>query len=103
MKRNFLIGGLFVATVGGLSIGSAIFEERAAAQSGGVQAPKFEVDPLWPRPLPNHWVVGNIIGVSVDAQDNVWIIHRAATLEEKEIYAAANIPRPAAALTPLRA
>ena len=23
-----------------------------------MQAPRFEVDPLWPKPLPNHWVLG---------------------------------------------
>ena len=34
----------------------------------------FEVDPLWPKPLPNHWVVGSTIGVWADAQDHVWII-----------------------------
>ncbi len=92
MKRNFLTGTLLLAVIAALGAGSLFFEDQAAAQSGGVQAPKFEVDPLWPKPLPNHWVIGNTIGVSVDAQDHVWIIHRAATLEAKEIYAAANPP-----------
>ena len=36
----------------------------------------FEVDPFWPKPLPNHWLLGSAIGVSVDAQDHVWIVHR---------------------------
>ena len=53
------------------------FERIAAAQrAAGVQAPTFEVDPLWPKPLPNHWVLGQTIGVAVDAQDHVWIVHR---------------------------
>ena len=39
-------------------------------------APVFDVDPLWPKPLPNGWVLGPTIGVAVDASDNVWIIHR---------------------------
>jgi hypothetical protein len=47
----------------------------------GAQAPVFEVDPYWPKPLPNHWVTGSTIGVSVDAQDNVWTIHRPNTVE----------------------
>ncbi len=47
---------------------------------------------MWPKPLPNHWVIGNTIGVSVDAQDHVWIIHRAGSLEAKEVYATANPP-----------
>ena len=42
-----------------------------------VQAPRFEVDPLWPKPLPNHWVLGSSVGVWVDSRDHVWMIHRA--------------------------
>jgi hypothetical protein len=50
------------------------------------------VDPLWPKPLPNHWILGNAIGVSTDAQDHVWIIHRGASLERMETYATTNPP-----------
>jgi DNA-binding beta-propeller fold protein YncE len=43
------------------------------------------VDPFWPRPLPNHWLLGSTIGVWADAQDNIWIIHRSsATLHNNE-------------------
>ena len=58
----------------------------------GVQAPRFEVDPMWPKPLPNHWLLGQTIGVSVDSNDHIWIIHRAAALDPKEVYAAADPP-----------
>jgi hypothetical protein len=48
-------------------------------------APRFEVDPFWPKPLPNHWVLGSTIGVWVDTDDHVWIIHRSsATLNRNE-------------------
>jgi len=57
---------------------SAAGQSRAAAP----QAPIFEVDPYWPKPLPNHWVQGSTIGLSVDAQDNVWVIHRPQTVED---------------------
>lgn len=73
--------------VAGLTLeAGARWVERAAAQEGsGVQAPVFEVDPFWPQPLPNHWVLGSAIGVWADAQDNIWIIHRSsATLEDNE-------------------
>ncbi len=57
----------------------------SAQAKGGAQAPRFEVDPMWPKPLPNHWLLGSTIGVSVDAQDHVWIIHRSsATLNANE-------------------
>src|SRR5688572_17803305 len=51
----------------------------AAQSRAPAQAPIFEVDPYWPKPLPNHWVLGSTIGLSVDAQDHVWIIHRPQT------------------------
>ena len=42
----------------------------------------FEVDPFWPKPLRNHWVTGSTIGLSIDAQDRVWTIHRPNTVED---------------------
>lgn len=37
--------------------------------------PKFEVEPGWAK-IPEHLSVGDVSGVSVDADDHVWIIHR---------------------------
>ncbi len=84
--RNLLFGVSVLALFLTLGIGQAVLEKTAAAQSkGAVQAPKFEVDPLWPKPLPNHWILGSAIGVWVDADDHVWIIHRSsATLGNNE-------------------
>src|SRR2546425_9937544 len=61
-------------------------------RGGRVQAQRFEVDPLWPKPLPNHWVVGSVISASVDDKDNVWIIHRPNSLNEVERGAMLNPP-----------
>ena len=91
-KRDLLIGMTFLVLLAALAVGEKVFESRAVAEAAGVQAPMFEVDPLWPKPLPNHWLLGNTIGVSVDAQDHVWIIHRAGSLEPKEVYASTNPP-----------
>src|SRR5258708_7261672 len=92
MKRNFCIGAGILVLIAGLGVGSIMLEKRAAVQAAGVQAPMFEVDPMWPKPMPNHWVIGMTIGVSVDAQDNVWIIHRGGSLEAKETYGNTNPP-----------
>src|SRR6202790_70667 len=92
MKRNLSIGAAFVGLVVALGVGSALLEKRARVEAAAVQAPMFEVDPLWPKPLPNHWLMGMTIGVSVDAQDNIWIIHRQGSLERMENYAASNPP-----------
>jgi DNA-binding beta-propeller fold protein YncE len=41
------------------------------------RAPKYGVEVYWPRPFTNHsWVLGSITGVTVDAQNHVWVVHR---------------------------
>jgi len=93
MKRHFSIGVLFVSLVIAFGIGSHLLEKRAAAAAAGAPtAPRFEVDPLWPKPLPNHWILGQTIGVSVDGRDHIWIIHRAGSLEPGEQHATTNPP-----------
>jgi hypothetical protein len=79
--RTFLIGATLTATL-------------AAAAAQTPQAPAFQVDPFWPKPLPNHWLFGSITGVAVDAQNHVWVVHRgAASLNARtEIGLAANPP-----------
>jgi len=94
MKRNYKIGASFLAVLIALGVGSAILGWKARVEAAGVQAPRFEVDVMWPKPLPNHWILGNVIGVSVDAQDHIWIIHRQGSLEAMENYAIANPPAP---------
>ena len=42
------------------------------------QAPVLQVDPLWPKPLPNSWILGSVTGVIVDAKDHIWLVHRGA-------------------------
>jgi DNA-binding beta-propeller fold protein YncE len=82
--RNLLVGGTLFTLLLALGVGQTMLA-RTAAPQGGVQAPRFEVDPFWPKPLPNHWVLGNAIGVWVDDQDVVWIINRgSATLADTE-------------------
>ena len=70
MKLAWVIGALAAAGI------------AVSAQGGRVQAPYFEVDPLWPKPLPNHWVLGSTICVSVDDQDHIWILHRPNTVDD---------------------
>jgi len=42
--------------------------------------------------LPNHWILGQSIGVSVDAKDHIWMIHRQGSLEPGEVHATTNPP-----------
>src|SRR3954454_2820911 len=92
MNRKQILATLFGVIVVVLATSSLLFERRARVEAATVQAPRFEVDPMWPKPLPNHWVMGSVIGVGVDASDHIWIIHRPGSLEEKEKYATWNPP-----------
>ncbi len=92
-RRRFVSWAALAAGIVGLGIGQAVLQSKVEAQGTAVQAPRFEVDPLWPKPLPNHWLLGMTIGVWVDEQDHVWIIHRgAATLHNNERGAELNPP-----------
>src|SRR5689334_25030740 len=90
MKRNLCVGAVFLIVLVTLIAASIVLQKQAAVEAAGVMAPRFEVDPLWPKPLGNHWILGQTIGVSVDAQDHVWIIHRAGSLEAGEVHATTN-------------
>ncbi len=93
MKRDLYVGAAFLTTLAVLGVGSYGLARRAVVEAAGVQAPRFEVDPMWPKPLPNHWIMGQTIGVSVDAQDHIWIIHRAGSLEDGEQHATTKPPK----------
>jgi hypothetical protein len=42
------------------------------------------VDPYWPKPLPNNWILGQVAGIATASQDHVWVIHRPRTATEDE-------------------
>ena len=83
MKRNVFIALAMVTLVGTLAIASCAMDGAADEGALRADAPMFEVDPFWPKPLPNHWVLGSAVGVGIDSQDNVYIIHRQAPLNER--------------------
>ena len=58
--RDLLVGATFVVfgtTLFATACADAESGEAPAAQNG-VQAPMFEVDPFWPKPLPDHGLLG---------------------------------------------
>ena len=90
-EHKFVSSAALVAVIVGLGIGQAALQNRAEAQRTNVQAPMFEVDPFWPKPF--NGLLGMTIGVWVDEQDYVWIIHRSsATLHNNEKGAELNPP-----------
>ena len=64
---------------------------EAAAQTAQAQAramPMFEVDPSWPK-VPPQWRLGDASSIGIDAQDNIWVLHRPRTLKPEQAGAAA--------------
>jgi DNA-binding beta-propeller fold protein YncE len=93
MKRHVILGTVLVALVAGLAVASCSMERSVEAAAAAGSVPVFEVDPLWPKPLPNHWILGSTIGVGVDSRDHVFIIHRGAgTLNARTEMGAATDP-----------
>src|SRR5579872_6784294 len=85
-RRGILIGTGGITLLVALGLTQFVLSRTVDAQAkGAVMAPRFEVDPLWPKPMPNHWVLGQTIGVWVDSDDHIWIVHRGvATLANTE-------------------
>jgi DNA-binding beta-propeller fold protein YncE len=54
--------------------------------------PQFQVDALWPKALPNNWILGQVAGIAVDRFDRIWIVHRPNSLTPRERAAEHNPP-----------
>ena len=80
-RTAFRIGTLALAL--GQLIGAG-FEAPMDAAQPPTLAPTFAVDPMWPQPLPNRWILGAVVGVAVDRREHVWITHRPGTLQPNE-------------------
>ena len=57
---------------------------QAQPAPAGEDVPQFRVDPLWARELPGNWMLGQVSGIDVDADDHVWVLHRPRTLDARQ-------------------
>jgi DNA-binding beta-propeller fold protein YncE len=88
--RRRILGGSLAALFVALAIGHTALTARTGGTA--VEAPTFEVDPLWPKPLPNGWLLGSAIGVGVDSRDHVFVIHRRDSFNPRTEIGAATDP-----------
>ena len=75
-SKSLLILGIAGTLTIALGFGQHQLQESANAASGSQMVPHFEVDPFWPQPLPNKWILGRTIGVAADERDHIFIVHR---------------------------
>ena len=84
MKRKIAGGAILRASISAVALyGLALFGTFSGAEASEAQAvsmPMFEVDPAWPK-VPAKWKLGDASSIAVDAQDNVYVLHRPRTLK----------------------
>lgn len=60
--------------------------------TAAVMAPRFEVDPMWPEPMPNRWILGSSTGVAVDRRDHIFVVHLTDSFNQRtEMGSAPNV------------
>ncbi len=75
-RIKLIMGASLVVVLLALGIGQSRLQDVAIAAANDVMAPHFLVDPFWPKPLPNRWLMGRSIGVDVDERDHIFVVHR---------------------------
>lgn len=87
LSRAVLIALVIIAGVEGRWLsGTAATAQTPQAQARAM--PMFEVDPSWPK-VPSQWKLGDASSIAIDAQDNVWVLHRPRTLKPDQAAMAA--------------
>jgi NHL repeat len=66
-------------------IAAAFASAAFAVSPAAAEGPEFKVDASWPKRLPNNWILGQIGGMTVDAQDHIWVFQRPRSLEPVDL------------------
>jgi DNA-binding beta-propeller fold protein YncE len=88
MKR---VAQLVLATIMAAA-GLAAPMPASAEDAKTAAIPQFQVDALWPKTLPNNWILGQVAGITVDRFDRIWVVHRPNSLTPRERAAEHNPP-----------
>jgi DNA-binding beta-propeller fold protein YncE len=68
-----------------LRAGGYLSEPLSAPLQSQAGTPKFEIDPFWPKPLPEGWIIGRTGSVCADGHDHLVVTNRRdITAEEAE-------------------
>jgi sugar lactone lactonase YvrE len=81
---------ILLVALGGAVI--ALKAEQSKPATNQTQIPQFQFDPSWPKqPFPNYEILGNVIGLAIDAKQHIWVLHRPQTVTEQEKGAAFGV------------
>jgi len=89
MRHLESVRRITVAIAAGL--GLLLVQSGTAAQNDA--APRYKFDPDFPRPLPNKWKIGGVMGISIMADDSLWVYNRPNDLTNLELGAETTPPR----------
>jgi len=68
---------LYIAVaVAALALSWSYWHPHPVTAASAPKAPRFIVDPFYPRPLPHGWVTGEVGGTCIDADDHLFIVTR---------------------------
>jgi hypothetical protein len=71
---------------------SVLFNLAASEFAVAQDPPKYQVDPAWPKELPNNWIMGQVGGMAVDRHDHIWVLQRPGLDTPDELGAAQAPP-----------
>jgi DNA-binding beta-propeller fold protein YncE len=86
LSRTVLIGLVVAGVAAQWLSGAAPAAQTSQARARSV--PSFEVDRTWPK-VPAKLRLGDPSSIAIDAQDNVWVLHRPRTLKADQAATAA--------------
>jgi hypothetical protein len=76
-KRYLYWATVSLSAAAGVALMTPLWQPVAApAPHGPLHAPRFQVDPFWPKPLPDNWVTGEIGGTCMDSRDHLFVVTR---------------------------
>ena len=75
-KARLLFSFLSISALAFLGVSQNKLQKTAQAVNNDRLAPQFVVDPFWPQPLPNKWIMGRTIGIAIDERDHLFVVHR---------------------------
>ena len=79
----------FAATIGLCCIWALASGPAAQVQD----RPMYKVDPFWPKPLPNKWIMQQVPTLTVDKDDHIWVFNRSRAMMPDENGASTTPPR----------
>ena len=89
---SWLVAAAVLVPAAALTQNAVTLPRESGAAGNRTAVPQFQTDPLWPKPLPGNWLLGQVGGITVDRFDRIWVVQRPNSLTPRERAAEANPP-----------